>query len=77
MTKLPLVTGSDMARILAHLGFKKARQKGSLAYYVHPDGRSTVVPLHSGESLGRGLIRALLRECDIDRADYERLRHDI
>ena len=77
MTKLPLVTGAEMSRILARLGFTKARQRGSHAYFVHPDGRSTVVPLHSGETLGRGLIRAMLREAGIDRAEYERIRRDI
>ncbi len=76
MTKLPLVTGSELSRILALLGFTKTRQKGSHAYFAHPDGRSTVVPLHSGETIGRGLLRTILREIDIDRKEYERLRHE-
>lgn len=77
MTKLPLVTGAEMSRILTRLGFTKARQRGSHAYFVHLDGRSTVVPLHSGETLGRGLIRAMLREIGIEREEYERIRRDI
>ena len=51
MTKLPLVTASEMSRILARLSFTKIRQKGSHAFYAHADGRSTVIPLHSGEAL--------------------------
>jgi len=77
LTKLPLVTGSEMARILVRLGFTKTRQKGSHACFIHPDGRSTVVPIHSGETLGRGLLRAILREIDIDRNEYERLRRAV
>jgi predicted RNA binding protein YcfA (HicA-like mRNA interferase family) len=76
VTKLPLVTGAELSRILARLGFTKVRQKGSHAYFVHPDGRSTVVPLHSGETIGRGLVRAILREIGIDRKEYERLRRE-
>ena len=75
MTKLPLVTGPDMARILARLGFAKVRQKGSHAYFLHPDGRATVVPMHSGEMIGRGLLRSILREIGVERKEYERLRH--
>ena len=36
----------------------------------------TVVPLHSGETIGRGLLRTILRKIDIDRKEYERLRHE-
>ncbi|MCB4757369.1 MAG: type II toxin-antitoxin system HicA family toxin [Elusimicrobia bacterium] len=49
-----------MSKILRHLGFLLLRQKGSHAYFRHPDGRSTVAPMHRGEDLGRGLIRAIL-----------------
>lgn len=76
MTRLVLITGAEMARLLERLGFQRARQRGSHAYYRHPDGRATVVPLHAGETLGRGLLRAILREIDLTPADYERLRRD-
>ncbi len=31
---------------LHKLGFKESRQKGSHAFFEHPDGRTTLVPLH-------------------------------
>lgn len=31
----------------------------------HPDGRATVVPVHSGETIGPGLLRAILRDIDM------------
>lgn len=74
MTKLPIVSATQMARVLRHLGFELARQKGSHAYYRHPDGRATVLPVHRGEDLGRGLIRAILRDIEISPAEFERLR---
>ena len=65
-----------MVRILKHLGFSFVRQSGSHAYFKHPDGRATVVPMHRGEDLGRGLIRAILRDIDLSVEEYERIRKE-
>ena len=35
----------------------------------HPDGRCTVVPVHSGETIGPGLFNKILRDCDIEVID--------
>ncbi|MDE1977247.1 MAG: type II toxin-antitoxin system HicA family toxin [Elusimicrobia bacterium] len=77
MSRLPLISPARMAAILRSLGFTLIRQQGSHAFFRHPDGRATVVPLHKGEDLGRGLIRAILRDIELDPADYERLRRKI
>jgi predicted RNA binding protein YcfA (HicA-like mRNA interferase family) len=39
----------------------------------HPDGRSTVVPVHSGEVLGPGIISKILQDTEIDREEFRRL----
>lgn len=31
----------------------------------HPDGRKTVVPVHSGETIGQGLFHKILRDCEL------------
>jgi len=77
MSKLPLISPIQMARILKHLGFVLIRQKGSHAYFQHPDSRTTVLPMHKGDDLGRGLIRSILRDIDITPAEYGRLRRKI
>ena len=77
MAKLAIVSSSEMAKILRHLGFALVRQKGSHAYFKHPDGRATVVPFHRGEDLGRGLIRAILRDIEITPEEYQKLRIDL
>ena len=77
MSKLPIISAAQMVKILKHLGFSFVRQSGSHAYYRHPDGRAVVIPMHKGEDLGRGLIRAILREIDIDIAQYEKLRREV
>lgn len=77
MTKLPIVSPQQMAKILLKAGFTKIRQKGSHAYYSRDDGKSTVVPMHKGEDLGRGLIRSILNDAELSRDDYDRLRREI
>ena len=59
-----------MEKLLFQLGFQKVRQKGSYAFYRHPDGRTTTVPFHSGRILARPLIRDILREIEITVEDY-------
>jgi len=66
-----------MGRILKHLGFQLIRQKGSHAFFRHLDGRSTVVPIHKGEDLGRGLIRGILKDIDIEPLEYQQLREEV
>jgi predicted RNA binding protein YcfA (HicA-like mRNA interferase family) len=37
----------------------------------HPDGRTTVVPVHAAESLGPGLLAKVLRDVELTRDDLE------
>jgi len=77
MTRLTVVPAKKMAAILRSLGFELVRQRGSHAYYRHPDGRAAVVPMHSGENLGRGMIREILRSIDLSVQNYERIRRGV
>ncbi len=36
----------------------------------HPDGRSTVVPIHGGETNGVGLMSKIQRDVGIDREAF-------
>jgi predicted RNA binding protein YcfA (HicA-like mRNA interferase family) len=49
----------------AKLGFNVARTKGSHYFVRHQDGRTTVVPVHSGETIGPGLLHKILRDCKL------------
>lgn len=70
--RLRQLKARDVVRVLTTLGFMLVRQKGSHAFYQHPiTGRSTVVPIHSGEDIGRGLLRAILREAEITTKEFE------
>jgi predicted RNA binding protein YcfA (HicA-like mRNA interferase family) len=65
MTRLPRLKGKDIVRILERLDFRVVRTRGSHTFLRHPDGRATVVPVHSGETIGPGLLRAILRDVEI------------
>jgi predicted RNA binding protein YcfA (HicA-like mRNA interferase family) len=65
MSRTPRVTGSELIAALAKIGFRVLRVKGSHHFLRHQDGRSTVVPTHSGETIGPGLLHKILRDCQI------------
>jgi len=39
----------------------------------HPDGRTTLVPVHSGEHVGPGLLKNILQACEMTTDDFEKL----
>ena len=73
MTKLPSLTGKQLTAALARAGFELARVRGSHHFLRHADGRSTVVPIHAGETIGPGLLAQILRDCELDREAFLRL----
>ncbi|RLC27478.1 MAG: hypothetical protein DRH56_02610 [Deltaproteobacteria bacterium] len=72
MTTFPSITGRRLIRALDKLGFQVIRVKGSHHFLQHQDGRCTVVPTHRGETIGRGLLAQILRDCDIRREELEK-----
>ena len=73
MSRIPRVTGSDLIAALATAGFAVIRVKGSHHFLRHEDGRSSVVPAHSGETIGPGLLHKILRDCKLKVEDLQRL----
>jgi predicted RNA binding protein YcfA (HicA-like mRNA interferase family) len=65
MTRLPRLKGKEIIRILEREGFRIVRTKGSHTFLKHSDGRATVVPIHAGETIGPGLLRAILRDVEM------------
>jgi predicted RNA binding protein YcfA (HicA-like mRNA interferase family) len=65
------LTGRELIAGLGRLGFQVLRVKGSHHYLRHEDGRSTVVPVHAGETIGRGLLAKVLRDTELTREDLE------
>ena len=65
--RLPRPTGKQLVAALQRLGFQAVRIRGSHHFLRSADGRRTVVPVHAGETIGPGLLAAILRECDLTR----------
>ena len=73
MSRLIPLKASEIIRALYRLGFEKIRQKGSHVIFQHPDGRTTVIPVHPGEDIGRGLVRKILRDIELNWNDFEEI----
>lgn len=73
MSKLPSLTGKKIISILKNAGFTVVRQRGSHVFLKHEDGRATVVPVHSGETIGPGLLSKILRDAELTRDDFLKL----
>ena len=70
MSRLPTLSARKVCRVLEKLDFEPIRQKGSHIIYRHLDGRVTVVPMHRGEDLGRGILRSILRDIELSRDEF-------
>ena len=73
MSRLPSVTGKDVLKALLRTGFVTVRVKGSHHFLRHPDDRTTVVPVHAGETMGPGLLSKILRDCELTRDEFRAL----
>lgn len=77
MTKLVLISGIKLCKLLEKLGFEKIYGKGSHIRFKHVDGRRTVVPVHGNEDLGKGLLREILKQINLSKEDYDKLRREV
>lgn len=74
MTQYPSLTGKQLVTLLKKKGFLAIRQKGSHMFMQHPDSRATVVPVHSGETIGPGLLAKILKDVEMTKEDLIKSR---
>ena len=66
MARLKLLSAEE-------LGFKFIRQEGSHMFFRHSDGRTTIVPFHAGEDIGRGLLLKIIKkDLQMTREEFEK-----
>ncbi|NJL78466.1 MAG: type II toxin-antitoxin system HicA family toxin [Richelia sp. RM2_1_2] len=70
MPKLPVLTGDAVIHALEKTGFEIVRQKGSHVRMQHTDGRVVTIPIHAGKTLGKGLLRKILRDAEISKDEF-------
>ena len=73
MSKLPRISGKNLIKTLKNFGFETTRVKASHHILKHKDGRMTVVPVHSKEIIGPGLLSKILSDCEINKEEFTRL----
>jgi predicted RNA binding protein YcfA (HicA-like mRNA interferase family) len=73
MSKLPSLTGKKVVSALKKASFVVIRVKSSHHFMRHPDGRTTMVPVHAGETIGPGLMQKILRDCQMTREEFAAL----
>jgi predicted RNA binding protein YcfA (HicA-like mRNA interferase family) len=73
MSRSPRVSGSELIAALTKGGFQVIRVRGSHHFLRHRDGRTTVVPVHSGETIGPGLLHKMIRDSQLTTEELLRL----
>jgi predicted RNA binding protein YcfA (HicA-like mRNA interferase family) len=68
VARLPVISGDDFVKAVARIGFVKDRTRGSHMILTGPAGRRLSVPRH--RELGRGLLRALIRDAGLTREEF-------
>ena len=70
MGGVPALTSADVVRVLESFGFQRIRQRGSHLRLRHPDNRVVTVPIHAGQTLGRGIRAKILRGAELTRQEF-------
>jgi predicted RNA binding protein YcfA (HicA-like mRNA interferase family) len=72
MPRLPRLRGREVIASLRRAGFAVALIRGSHHFMQHPDGRRTVVPVHTGEVIGPGLLSKILKDVEMELEEFEK-----
>ena len=73
MSKPPILKAQEVIKIAEKLGFVNTRRKGSHFFFRHPDGRTTVIPVHSGRTIGLGLMRSILSDIKMSIEEFKKI----
>jgi predicted RNA binding protein YcfA (HicA-like mRNA interferase family) len=71
MSRLPVISGDEFVRAAARIGYVWDRTQGSHMILIGPAGRRLSVPRQ--KELGRGLLRALIRDTGLTREEFLQL----
>jgi predicted RNA binding protein YcfA (HicA-like mRNA interferase family) len=74
VARLPLISGDDFVKAMRNIGYVWDHTEGSHMILLHPSRGRLSVPRH--KELGRGLLRALIRDADLSREEFIALMRD-
>lgn len=72
MSHLAPISPRKLMKFLEKEGFECIRIRGSHHFFLHADGRTTLVPVHGSEDVGIGLLRTILRGIGLSVQDYQK-----
>lgn len=71
MSILPVLTARAIIQRLVHAGFRLIYTKGSHYFLQHPTtNRITSVPLHTGKTIGRGLLSKIIKQAGLSAKEF-------
>ena len=70
--KLPALKSADLIKIVEKKGFEKVIHSGSHAIFRHSDGRRTTIPIHSGKTIGKGLLKQIMKDTEISPSELRK-----
>ncbi|MBM4177426.1 type II toxin-antitoxin system HicA family toxin [Candidatus Gribaldobacteria bacterium] len=68
MAKIPITSGKVAIKALEKIGYNVVRTRGSHFRLSHKTKKPITIPGHS--VLGKGLLRKILRDCDLSVEDF-------
>jgi predicted RNA binding protein YcfA (HicA-like mRNA interferase family) len=70
MDKIVPLPSKKVIKALESIGFEQIRQKGSHLFLRHPDGRTTIIPVHPTDKIGKGMINKIIKDVKITRDEW-------
>ena len=71
MSKLPVLSGKELIRLLLKIGYWIRDQEGSHIHLRHPWRKPLTVPNH--KTIARGTLRTIVKEANLTRGEFEKL----
>ena len=71
MHRLPVLSGKEIIKAFAKIGYRPVRQRGSHIRLSHPNKRSLTVPDY--RAVGRGLLNKILRDSELTVEEFDSL----
>jgi predicted RNA binding protein YcfA (HicA-like mRNA interferase family) len=68
MHRLPIISGDDFVKAMSKIGYQWDHTEGSHMILFHPSRGRLSIPRH--KELGRGLLRALVRDTGLTRDEF-------
>ena len=72
MSKLPILSGSEVVLMLQSIGYYVRDQKGSHIHLRHPTRPPLTIPNHN--EIARGTLRQIVRDAELTVGEFLKLR---